>query len=346
VLRDTRHPFVSTVALVGFLYLVRLGLTPVLGSRSPWLLFTIAIVVAAGRYGVAAGLLGIGLSLVLGLSTFVLGGEWETIPAESLASLGVFLVTGAAMLAFAARLKASQERAFKLQSQVQHAHAQSAVGAMASILAHELNQPLAAANNYVAACKRLAGGLDGEKKETVVSGLAQSQAQIRRAGDIIRHARDLVRNASTAREPVSLKAMVERVVTALRVGGACGSSTIRTDIDREADSLEVNPTQIEQVLINLVRNACHAAAKGDAEITIAARAEGDWQTVIVRDRSGGIAPEQLRSLFSPGLQSTHEGLGLGLAISRTIVEAHGGRLWAENNQEGGASFLFNVPRAS
>jgi C4-dicarboxylate-specific signal transduction histidine kinase len=345
-LKDTDHPYVAAAVFVLIAYLIRLGLTPVLGQRSPWLLFTVAIVVAAGRYGVGPGLLAIVLSFAIGLFAFVGVGDWSGIPAESLASLMVFLVTGAAMLVFAAHLKATQERTLRLQSELQRAHTESAIGAMATTLAHELNQPLAAASNYIAATKRLLSGLDGEQKEAVVSGLVHSEAQIKRTGDIIRHARDLVRNLDTSRERVSLKAMVERVVHGLRAGGTGEHAAIRTDIGPASDEIEVNPTQIEQVLMNLLRNACQAAAGEAAEIVVAATADGEWTTVVVRDRSGGIAPGRLKSLFSRELRSTSGGLGLGLAISRTLIEAHGGRMWAENNEEGGASFFFRVPRAS
>ena len=344
-MKDTDHPFFSAAVFVLIAYLIRLGLSPVLGHRSPWLLFTVAIVVAAGRYGVGPGLLGIALSLVVGLGAFVVEGPWSGVPAESVASLFVFLATGAAMLVFAAHLKASQQRTLRLQAELQQVQTRTAVGAMASTLAHEINQPLAAASNYIAACKRLAVGLEGEQKEAVVSGLAQSEEQIHRTGEIIRHARDLVRNLSSSRERASLKAMVNRVTEALRASGQCEGSAFRTDIERDADELEVNSVQVEQVLMNLMRNACQAA-EGAAEVVIAARADGEWCTVVVRDRSGGIPPEQLKTLFQPEVQAkSQRGLGLGLAISRTILEAHGGRIWAENNKEGGASFLFRVPRA-
>jgi C4-dicarboxylate-specific signal transduction histidine kinase len=343
-LKDTDHPFLAAAVFVLFAYLVRLGLTPVLGQRSPWLLFTIAIVVAAGRYGVRPALFAIVLSLVAGLVAFVRPGDWSAMPAESVASLIVFLVTGAAMLVFAAHLKASQQRALRLQSELQQAHTHSALGAMAAPLAPVLYLPLAAARNYIAATKRLAGRLEGEEKEAVVTALGHSEAEIQRTSDIIRHARDLVSNAEPVRERASLKAMVERAVAALRAGGVGEDARIRTDIAGECDSVEVNPTQVEQVLMNLLRNACQAAEPRAAEIAIAARADGEWSTVVVRDRSGGLAPQRLRSLFSKELQSSSSGLGLGLAISRTIVEAHGGRLWAENNKEGGASFFFRLPR--
>jgi two-component system sensor kinase FixL len=216
---------------------------------------------------------------------------------------------------------------------------------MASTLAHELNQPLAAASNYIAACKRLVARLDGEQKPAVVSGLAESEAQIQRTGEIIRHARDMIRNAGARREPVSLKAMVERITGALQASGQCGDATIHTEIERDSDCVEVNQIQIEQVLLNLLRNACQASAPQSPEITISGRSEGEWCIVAVRDRSGGIPAESLNSLFSGEVQSSHGGLGLGLSISRTIIESHGGRIWAENNDEGGASFSFRVPRA-
>jgi two-component system sensor kinase FixL len=234
----------------------------------------------------------------------------------------------------------------ELQSELIHVARVSAMGTMASTLAHELNQPLAAASNYIAACKRLVARLEGEQKQAVVSGLAESEAQIQRTGEIIRHARDMIRNAGAKREPASLNGMIDRVTSALQASGQCGDATIRTDIERDCDEVEVNRIQIEQVLMNLLRNACQAAAPDIPEITISGRSEVDWCIVAVRDRSGGIPAERLKSLFSGEVLSSHGGLGLGLSICRTIVESHGGRIWAENNDEGGATFFFRVPRSS
>lgn len=343
-MKDKDHPFVSAAAFVLIAYLIRLGLDPWMGGRSPLLIFTATIVIAAGRYGVGPGLLAMALSFVAGTAGFIAPNHASLASADVLMSLGVFFVTGAAMLVFAEHLRASQERTIRLQAELQQAHTESAVGAIAATLAHELNQPLAAASNYIAACKRLSQQLKGEQKEAIVSGLLQSEVQIRRTGEIIRHARDLVTNVSADRERVSLKVMIERVTNPLRASGACENSTIRTRIEPEADELEVNPVQIEQVLMNLLRNACQAADGSPSEILIVARPEDNWSTVEVRDHAGGIAEERLPALFTPDVRSTHGGLGLGLSISRTIVEAHGGQLWAENNDEGGASFFFRVPR--
>lgn len=344
-MKDKQYPYVSAAVFVIIAYLVRLGLNPWMAGRSPLLIFTATIVIAAGRYGVGPGIFAMVLSLIAGTFGFILPAHASVDSTDIIANLGVFLVTGGAMLVFAAHLNRSQQRALRLQAELQQAHTQSAVGAIASTLAHELNQPLAAATNYIAGCKRMIERLGSDQAKPIVSGLVQSEAQIRRTGEIIRHARNLVGNVNQSRERVSLKMLVERVSEPLRAAGPCANASFRTRIDPEADRVEVNSVQIEQVLMNLLRNACQAADGSPAEVSVAARAEDEWCAIEVRDRSGGIPEDRLAKLFTPGISSSHGGLGLGLSISRMIVEAHGGRIWAENNDEGGASFFFRVPRA-
>jgi two-component system sensor kinase FixL len=139
--------------------------------------------------------------------------------------------------------------------------------------------------------------------------------------------------------------MVSRVTAPLLASGACEDARIRTDIEAGADTLIANPVQIEQVLMNLLRNACQASAPyGTADILIVARAADALSIVEVRDHGPGIPAERLPTLFQAKGQSTQGGLGLGLSISKTIVESHGGRIWARTNEEGGASFFFSVPR--
>jgi C4-dicarboxylate-specific signal transduction histidine kinase len=341
-LKDRQHPFVAAIILVLIAFLVRQSLTPLLPNRAPWTLLTAAIVVAAGRYGFRPGALAMALSFALGMTTFEPSAYQSE--AEGITSLAVFMVVGAAMLVFAAHLKATQERTLRLQTELQQAHTEAAVGTIASTLAHELNQPLAAAANYLAACKRLIQRLEGEQKPKVLMGLSETETQIQRAGEIIREARDLVRNAGEKREPVSLKVMVSRVTAPLLAGGEFEEARIRTDIEPGADTLLVNPVQIEQVLMNLLRNACQASAPGAADILVAAKAADAFSIVEVRDRGPGIPAERLPTLFQAKGQSTQGGLGLGLSISKTIVESHGGRIWAATNEEGGASFFFSVPR--
>jgi two-component system sensor kinase FixL len=321
-----------------------LGLEPWLAGRSAWLLFTVAIVIAAGRYGVAPGGLAMGLSLVLGTIAFVIRGDGANVPTEALVSLCVFLATGAAMLVFAAHLKASQQRTLKLQAELQQAHTRTALGAMASTLAHELNQPLAAAANYIAASRLMASKLADPRMDQMLVGMDQSEAQLRRASDIIRHARNLVSTASTEREQLSLRTKVEHVVEQLRAGGGWDQARVTTAIEPDADKLVGNRVQIEQVLMNLLRNAFQASDRARPEASVAARSDDGLTVVEVRDFGVGIDPERLQTLFNAEGKSTHGGLGLGLSICKTIIEAHGGRIWAENNDQGGASFYFSVPR--
>ena len=348
--RDLDHPYLSVTLLVLVAFAVRSALDTVLADRSPFLLFTAAVVIAAGRYGTAPGLVATLVSLVLGTVVFLAPGLPAMLPPDQLASLGVFVVTCAAMLIFAGHLKAAREREQQLQAALQQRHTESAMGTMAATLAHELNQPLAAAANYVGAGKRMADGLQGETKATLIAGLTEAEGQIQRAGQIIRHARNLVSNVSAVRERASLRAMVDNVLKPLQASGTCEKIHLRTDIEAGADAIFVNPIQVEQVLLNVIRNACQAVdAARRPEIAVSARVQGDLCTVEVRDFGPGISRDRMKTLFSPAGKASDGGLGLGLSISRTIVEAHGGKMWAKNNPEGGASFFFTVataPKAS
>jgi two-component system sensor kinase FixL len=312
--------------------------------RSPLLIFTAAIVIAAGRYGTVPGLLAMVLSLVLGTIAFMGAGFPPDLSPDDLAISGVFIITSIAMLGFAGHLKALRERESQLQAALRQVQTDTAMGTMAATLAHELNQPLAAAANYIGAGKRMAARLSGEVKPTLVSGLEEAERQVHRAGEIVRQARNLVSNASGTRSEASLSTMVADTQSALRASKACENLKLRVEVDPQADLLLVNQIQVEQVLLNLFRNVCQAVAPSDADVVLSARTGDDEVTVEVRDFGPGIAEEKMPSLFKAG-KSTSGGQGLGLSISRTIVEAHGGRMWAENPDDGGASFFFTLPKA-
>jgi signal transduction histidine kinase len=340
---DLDHPYISVVLLVLIAFGLRLALDPVLLERSPFLMFTAAIVIVAGRYGTAPGLFATILSLILGTVIFLAPSQPALLAPDQIASLGVFIFVSMAMLIFAGHLKAARAREQELQAALRQRHTESAMGSMAATLAHELNQPLAAAANYVGAGKRMATSLQGEAQASLIAGLTEAEAQIQRAGQIIRHARNLVTNVSALREPASLRTLVDNVLKPLEASGTCKGIQLRTDIDAKADTVFVNPIQIEQVLLNVIRNACQAAEPGNApQIAVSAKAEGDACTVEVRDFGPGISSDRMKTLFSPAGKASDGSLGLGLSISRTIVEAHGGKMWAKNNPEGGASFFFTV----
>jgi len=339
------HPYVSAILLVLVAFAIRYALNPVLLERSPLLIFTATIVIASGRFGIAPGLLAMALSLVLGTLAFMGPGFPPVLSADDLASLGVFVVTGGAMLSFAGHLRQLRDREAELQARLRQVQTETAMGTMAATLAHELNQPLAAAVNYVGAGKRIAAGLHGDMQSTLISGLDEAETQIHRAAEIVRQARNLVSNASATRKAVSLRGMVASALKPLQAGGACQKLALEIEVEPGADSLLVNEIQIEQVLLNLIRNACQAANPDKvALVVLSARPSDEEVTVEVRDFGCGIDSAKMASLFKPGV-STSGGQGLGLSISRTIVEAHGGRMWAQNADAGGASFFFTLPKA-
>ena len=284
------------------------------------------------------------LSLVLGTFVFMAPGLPPILSADDIASVGVFVVTSGAMLGFAGHLKQLRERERQLQAELGQVQTETAMGTMAATLAHELNQPLAAALNYVGASKRIAASLKGEMKSALVSGLGEAETQIHRAGEIVRQARNVVSSAASSRRSASLRTMVANAVRPLQAGGAFENLNLSIAIDRDADTLLVNEIQIEQVLLNVIRNACQVILPGnEARVMISARPGVDDVTVEVRDFGPGIPEEKFHSLFKPGGGSTTGGQGLGLSISRTIIEAHGGKLWARNADGGGASFFFTLP---
>ena len=345
-MRDRDYPYLSAIAVVIAAFTVRLALDPLLQERSPFLAFAVAIIITAGRYGTGPGLVAAILSFGLAMFAFIAPGDLFTLSIDQVTNVGLFLFASVAMLLFAAHMKKSNERSIQLQAELQKAQTETAMGAIAATLAHELNQPLAAATNYLAACKRLGAGLDDGRMERLSKGISEAESQIHRAGEIIRQARQMVSSKAAQRERISLRAAVDRIVEPLRASGSCENIRLRTQIDPQADQVAVNPTQIEQVLINLLRNACQASdGSAVADIQVSATPANGFTIVEVRDNGPGIAEEKLRSLFATRVQSTSGGLGLGLSISRSIVEAHGGRIWAKSGAEGGASFFFTIPRA-
>jgi len=290
--RDVEFPYVSAVVLVLIAFGIRYALGPVLNQRSPLLIFTAAIVIAAGRYGTAPGLLAMILSLILGMVAFMGPGFPPDFSADDIASGGVFIVAGGAMLGFASHLKALRERETQLQAALNQVQTETAMGTMAATLAHELNQPLAAAANYVGASKRMAVSLDGQLKATLVSGLDEAEGQIHRAGEIVRQARNLVSNASASRARASLRRMVANALKPLQAGNACENLNLEVDIEPQANALMVNEIQIEQVLLNVIRNACQAVGpEAEAQVVISAQPREEDVVVEIRDSGPGIASE-------------------------------------------------------
>lgn len=234
----------------------------------------------------------------------------------------------------------------RMQAELIHVSRLSAMGTMASTLAHELNQPLTAVSNFVSGARRLAGK-DGAPRPELDAALAAAAAAAERAGEIVRRLRELVARGAVAVQAEDLPRMIEEAGVLGFVDAAALGVTHRVELDPAARWVRADRIQIEQVLINLIRNAIEAMEGCPVrEVAISTHAlPGDLIEVCVADSGPGIAPEHADTLFSQFMTTKSGGIGIGLPICRTIVEAHGGTIQAENRSEGGALLRFTLPRA-
>ena len=221
----------------------------------------------------------------------------------------------------------------------------STMGEMAAGLAHELNQPLAAITNYAKGCaRRIAGGV-GEPAE-IVPALDKIAAQAMRAGDIIRRLRSLLRKGEVRRELVDVNELVREVARFLDAEAREHAVRLQLDLAPEVPQVCVDAIQVEQVLVNLVRNGLEAVSgvEGEARaLLLQTTGTDDTLEVAVSDNGEGLSADIAEKMFDPLFSTKSGSLGMGLSISRSIVEAHGGRLWATANPGRGTTFRFTLP---
>ncbi len=239
----------------------------------------------------------------------------------------------------------------RVQSDLAHASRLSAVGTLASALAHELNQPLTAVANYVSAGRDMLGD-DGDDiegtREMLREALDEAAGEAVRAGQIVRRLRNFVTKGEVDRQNLSLGSLINDATTLGLVGARENGVQWWIDIDPGIGNVLADRVQIQQVMFNLMRNAVEAMEKSpDKHLTIRARSSGEDQVEIsVSDTGPGIAPEVQQTLFQPFTSTKGQGMGLGLSICRTIIEGHGGRLSMEAGDNGGTVFKFTLMRAS
>lgn len=221
------------------------------------------------------------------------------------------------------------------------------LGEMASTLAHELNQPLAAIANYAQGCKRLLTKMDDPIAARMREALDETVKQSLRAGDIIRHLREFVTRGETEKQAEDIRTLVEESAALALVGAReLGVRTV-FDFAPEAEMVTVDRVQIQQVLINLMRNAMEAMRDSTLRELVCrvSREPDDMIAVAVCDTGPGVSEEVARRLFLPFVTSKPGGMGVGLSISKRIVESHGGDLTMTRNDKGGATFRFTLPVA-
>ncbi|MBS0524236.1 MAG: CHASE3 domain-containing protein [Proteobacteria bacterium] len=246
-----------------------------------------------------------------------------------------------------AQVHAVELRTRELQAELLRMSRLSNMGEMASALAHELNQPLAALANYIQGSRRLLGQRDDEQSKLLKDALLKANEQAQRAGQVIRRLREFVARGENDKRIESLRMLVDEASALAMLGARDDSVQLRLALDPAADRILVDKIQIQQVLLNLMRNGIEAMRESSRrELTVAsARVAGGMVAVNVSDTGSGIAEETAATLFEPFRSTKENGLGVGLSISRTIVEAHGGRIDAKPNPGGGTIFAFTVPSA-
>jgi two-component system sensor kinase FixL len=237
----------------------------------------------------------------------------------------------------------TEARLQELQSELVHISRLTAMGEMASALAHELNQPLSAIANYMKGSRRLLENSTDDRSALLRDALDKAGDQALRAGQIIRRLRDFVARGESERRVENVKKLIEEASALALVGAKDQGVRVRFQFDPAVDLVLADKVQIQQVLLNLLRNAVEAMEGSEKrELIISTAADDDMVTISVADTGSGIAPEMASQLFQPFITNKRQGMGVGLSISRTIVEAHGGQIDVEPNPAGGTIFRFTL----
>jgi PAS domain S-box-containing protein len=242
--------------------------------------------------------------------------------------------------------KLAEAEALRQRAELTHVARVSTMGALASSLAHELNQPLSAILSNAQAGSRFLAATPPDLGE-VRGALVDIAHDTKRAGEVIRQLRALVKRDETHLQPLNLNQVITEVVRLVHSDMLIRKASIALELDRGLPLVSGDTVQLQQVLLNLLLNAFDSMAEVPEGRRTAVLRTRRWDASSIRvevcDCGTGISPERLVNLFERFRSSKRDGLGLGLSISHSIVEAHRGRLWAENNADRGATFYFTLP---
>jgi len=242
--------------------------------------------------------------------------------------------------------RVAEQRQRSLEERLAQVDRFSLMGEMAAGIAHEINQPLSAIANYAQAGRRLL-----ERGDVDVNLLKQScekiSDQAHRAGAVIQNLRGFIRKQDISKESIGINAMIRDVLGLIEADANSASIDVRLELENDLPDVMANPIQMQQVILNLTHNAVDAMRESlhlRRRIVIRSElADEDTIRILVKDRGPGVSRSLREGIFHPFVTTKRDGLGVGLAISRTIVEAHGGRLSYRANPEGGAIFVVALP---
>jgi C4-dicarboxylate-specific signal transduction histidine kinase len=239
--------------------------------------------------------------------------------------------------------KAAEEALSRARSELAHMARVTTLSALTASIAHEINQPIAAVVTSAGACLRWLNR-DQPDVQRALAATSRIEEEGKRAATIISHLKSFYRkDLSPQREVVSANDLVRDMLVLLQSEADRHSVAIRTQLAVAPCSVSADRVQLQQVLMNLMQNGMEAMSERGGELTISSRCEGGEVIVSVSDTGVGIPADQIEGIFNLFVTTKAGGMGMGLAISREIVEAHGGRLWAAANPGGGATFHFTLP---
>ncbi|WP_078457908.1 PAS domain-containing sensor histidine kinase [Solemya velum gill symbiont] len=237
----------------------------------------------------------------------------------------------------------AEEEARRHQNELIHVCRVSSMGEMATGLAHELNQPLSAIINYANGAKRrFVRGASGEE---LLEPLENITAQATRAAQIIKWLRGLVERQSRVRQSVDVNEMIREVLSFMDFEIRKARLDVEFDAGSDLPPIPLDLVQVEQVILNLLRNAIDAIAASGVEgkIRISTRFENDNLVILIEDNGPGISEQAMEHLFEPFFSTKTTGMGMGLAISQSIIEEHDGRIHVSSGELGGATFRLSLP---
>lgn len=238
-----------------------------------------------------------------------------------------------------------EQRLRELQAELLHASRVSAMGQMASALAHELKQPLSAISNYMNAARRVLTTGDQPNIARSEELIAKAAGQAVRAGELIERLRSFISKGEQKLASEDINSIISEAVSLAQIGGDLNDVAVQTSFEPDLPKVMVDRIQIQQVMINLMRNAAEAMRSAPRRILIVDTRSADdkWIEIGVTDTGPGIPKEIAANLFRPFVTTKQKGLGIGLTISKSIIDAHRGQIWAQPNRDDGTTFKFSLP---